>query len=275
MKRLAVTLTLALVLAGASVGAMSSASQAQVFVPVQPVQTVVTPWAGPNTPWVFYNGDWFLNGILYYFFGNNIGWAPYYAYPPTYIVRPNYWYAPRWHTWYQEHPTYWRIFQRRYPYWHSHQVGQHYNQAFYDKYHHGQGGGWHKGFHAGPQKSLPPAGHKPYPANVGHGNGPRPGMQPGQFQPGPTQQGHQGHYLPGPTPQGQKGQYQPGPTPKGQPGHYQPGTTSQGHQGRYQAGQPQPVQPQPGQKGHYQPGQPAHGQQKPERESPKHQGPPE
>ncbi len=33
---------------------------------------------------VYYNGDWFLNGILYYFFGPRYGWAPYYAYAPTY-----------------------------------------------------------------------------------------------------------------------------------------------------------------------------------------------
>jgi len=41
---------------------------------------------------------------------NQYGWAPYYAYPPTYIVRPNIWYAPKWNAWYQGHPNYWDNF---------------------------------------------------------------------------------------------------------------------------------------------------------------------
>ena len=59
------------------------------------------PYVGPNTPWVYNTGDWFLNGILYYFFGPRYGWAPYYAYPETYVVRPGQWYGPKWQGWYR------------------------------------------------------------------------------------------------------------------------------------------------------------------------------
>ena len=81
-------------MAGASV-TLSVPCQAQ-FIEYQapPPNAYEQPWVGPNTPWTYYNGDWFLNGILYYFFGPQYGWAPYYAYGPSYIVRPNNWYAP-------------------------------------------------------------------------------------------------------------------------------------------------------------------------------------
>ena len=81
------------------------------------------------------------------FFGNQYGWAPYYAYPPTYIVRPNNWYAPKWNAWYQRNPHYWQNFEQKYPYWRGHRVGQRYDQNFYNKYHRGQGEGWNQGFH--------------------------------------------------------------------------------------------------------------------------------
>ena len=81
------------------------------------------------------------------FFGNQYGWAPYYAYPPTYIVRPNNWYAPKWNAWYQHNPHYWQTFEQKYPYWRGHRVGQRYDQNFYNKYHRGQGEGWNQGFH--------------------------------------------------------------------------------------------------------------------------------
>ena len=115
--------------------------------PPPPQNPYATPWVGANTPWTFYQGDWFLNGILYNYFGNQYGWAPYYAYPPTYIVRPNTWYAPRWNTWYQHNPHYWQTFEQKYPYWRGHRVGQHYDQNFYNKHHRGQGKGWNQGFH--------------------------------------------------------------------------------------------------------------------------------
>lgn len=146
MKKLIALLVLTVLLAGGGLAALPGPSQAQVY-PAPPVQAVATPWVGPNTPWVYYNGDWFMNGLLYYFFGPKYGWAPYYSYPSTYIVRPNYWYAPRWHDWYRSHPAYWQNFQRSYPYWREHRVGHRYGQDFYERHHHGQGGGWHHGWH--------------------------------------------------------------------------------------------------------------------------------
>ena len=90
MKRLSLILALAIFLAGGAMGAMSAPAQAQYGYnyPPPPQNIYATPWVGPHTPWVFYQGDWFLNGVLYNFFGNQYGWAPYYTYPATYIVRP-------------------------------------------------------------------------------------------------------------------------------------------------------------------------------------------
>ena len=146
MQKLITLLMLTVLLAGGALGALPAPASAQVPPPlVRPV--VVTPWVGPNTPWVFYNGDWFLNGILYYFFGPKYGWAPYYTYPPAYIVRPGYWYKSHWHDWYRAHPVYWENFHRLYPHWRDHQVGRHYGEDFYNRYHPGQGGGWQHGWH--------------------------------------------------------------------------------------------------------------------------------
>ena len=146
MKNLRIIFALTILLTGGAIGAMTSPSQAQVYAP-PPTRPLVTPWAGPNTPWVFYNGDWFLNGTLYYFFGPKHGWAPYYAYAPVYVVRPTYWYAPKWNAWYREHPMYWGNFHRKYPHWRGHNIGHRYDEAFYNRYHHGPNGGWHRGFH--------------------------------------------------------------------------------------------------------------------------------
>lgn len=157
MKKLVILLSLAILLGGAVLGAMPTPGSAQVL-PPPPLPPRATPWIGPNTPWVFYNGDWFLNGILYYFFGPRYGWAPYYAYPRTYIVRPGYWYGPRWHEWYRAHPVYGQNFQRRYPYWRGHQIGRHYGEDFYNRYHPGQGGGWHHGWGGAPPPGWP-GGH--------------------------------------------------------------------------------------------------------------------
>ena len=68
MKRPILLLMLVILLAGGAIGAMSTFSQAQVYAPPPP-GAAVTPWVGNNTPWTFYKGDWFMNGILYYFFG--------------------------------------------------------------------------------------------------------------------------------------------------------------------------------------------------------------
>jgi hypothetical protein len=151
MKRLSVIFVLAILLVGGAIGAMSAPSCAQGYggynYPPPPQNSYANPWVGNNTPWTFYQGDWFLNGILQHFFGNQYGWAPYYAYPPTYIVRPQIWYAPQWNAWYQRNPHYWKTFEQRYPYWRGHRVGQTYDQNFYNKYHRGQGEGWNQGFH--------------------------------------------------------------------------------------------------------------------------------
>ena len=179
MKRLSLILALAIFLAGGAIGAMSAPSCAQGYggynYAPPPQNPYANPWVGNNTPWTFYKGDWFLNGILQQFFGNQYGWAPYYTYAPTYIVRPKNWYAPKWQTWYQRNPHYWQNFQRQYPYWAGHKPGQRYDENFYNRYHHGQGEGWHQGFH----------GVRP-PENAGHG-GPHPkAMVPEGHKPGKT-----------------------------------------------------------------------------------------
>jgi hypothetical protein len=70
--------------------------------------------------------------MMYQFFGDQYGWAPYYAYPTTYVVRPQIWYAPKWNAWYQSNPHYWKDFEQRYPYWRGHRPGHHYDQNFYN-----------------------------------------------------------------------------------------------------------------------------------------------
>jgi hypothetical protein len=159
-----------------------------------PQNIYANPWVGPNTPWTYFQGDWFLNGMLYNYYGNQYGWAPYYAYPPTYTVRPNNWYGPRWNTWYQQHPQYWQTFANKYPYWRDHRQGQHYDQNFYNRYHRSQGEGWQKGFHGraieiphrqgripGPTGVNPREGSRSGPAQVVPHEGQR--LGPGQVAP--------------------------------------------------------------------------------------------
>ena len=149
MQKLIALFMLTVLLAGGALSALPAPVSAQVPPPVvRPV--AVTPWVGANTPWVFYNGDWFLNGILYYFFGPKYGWAPYYAYPRAYIVRPTSWYKPHWHNWYKAHPVYGENFHRLYPHWRDHRVGRVYGEDFYNRHHPGQGGGWQHGWHGQP-----------------------------------------------------------------------------------------------------------------------------
>ncbi|MFZ2444905.1 MAG: hypothetical protein WAW37_00970 [Syntrophobacteraceae bacterium] len=151
MKKIVFILMTAILLAGGAVATMSAPSYAQVDeYPPPPEDPSASPWVGPDTPWVYYNGDWFLNGILYYFYGPSYGWGPYYAYAPSYIVRSHTWYAPRWRVWYQGQPQYYEHFQRQYPYWREHREGHRYNQKFYEQHHRDHGGGWHKGSHGGP-----------------------------------------------------------------------------------------------------------------------------
>jgi hypothetical protein len=165
MKKIALILVLALLLGGGTMAALSSPAQAQYAYPPPPADIYGSPWVGPNTPWTFFNGDWFLNGILYYFFGPQYGWAPYYAYPPIYIVRPETWYAPRWNVWYRSHPVYWQNFRREYPYWARHRVGERYDRDFYERHHHGQGA-WQGGFHGRPPAAVHHEGRKPGPGRV-------------------------------------------------------------------------------------------------------------
>ena len=181
MKKLSFVLVLAILLAGSAVGTMSTPADAQGYggynYPPPPQNTYASPWVGSNTPWVFFQGDWFLNGLLYNFFGNQYGWAPYYAYPPTYIVRPYNWYEPRWNTWYQHNPHYWQSFTQQYPYWRAHQPGQHYDQNFYNQHHSGHDGGWQKGF----QGVRPPAASGP---GVRTPEATRPGVRTPEAAPG-------------------------------------------------------------------------------------------
>jgi len=175
MKKLTFILVIAILLAGGAVAAMSAPSYAQGYEYAPPPADIFAqPWVGPNTPWVYYNGDWFLNGILYYFFGPRYGWAPYYSYAPTYIVRPGDWYAPRWLVWYQGNPQYYQQFQQAYPYWRGHREGQRYDQNFYEQHHSGQGGGWQKGFQGRPAAPAQPEGRIPAPAQVAPREGQRP-----------------------------------------------------------------------------------------------------
>ncbi len=147
MKKLALILALAILLGAGAVYAVPGPSYAQEYTyPPPPADPYAYPWVGPSTPWVYYNGDWFLNGILYYFFGALYGWAPYYAYPYSYIVRPYDWYGPMWNSWYVGHPIYWQNFRRAYPYWAEHHEGEHYSREFYEEHHRGMGGGWQQGF---------------------------------------------------------------------------------------------------------------------------------
>jgi len=173
MKRLTLVVILAALLAGpvtARNPAPAGAQAVPVYTyPAPPANIYAVPWVGPNTPWVFYNGDWFLNGLLYYFFGPAYGWAPYYAYAPVYIVRPDYWYGPRWVEWYYQHPVYVQNFVRTYPQWHGHQIGHRYDEHFYNRYHRGQGGGWQRGSHGdnhrdGPQKGFQGDNHRDGPS---------------------------------------------------------------------------------------------------------------
>ncbi len=218
MKRSIAFLVLVILLARGAIGAMSGPAAAQGYYPPQPQAVAVNPWVGNNTPWTFYKGDWFLNGVLQYFFGPRYGFAPYYAYPTVYIVRPENWYAPGWNSWYQGHPQYWSNFERQYPYWRGHQVGHVYDQNFYNQYHRGQGGGWNQGFQGNRAPGATGPGY--------HGQGT---SGPGYHGQGTTGSGYGG---PGSTGPGYRG---PATTA---PGYHPSGTAGPGVHG--------PVTPGPG-----------------------------
>ena len=238
MKRTSLIFVLVILLAGGAIGAMSAPSCAQMYgynYPPPPQNPYATPWVGSNTPWTFYQGDWFLNGILHYFFGNQYGWAPYYAYPPTYIVRPYTWYEPRWQTWYQHNPHYWQSFNQKYPYWREHRVGQRYDQNFYNTHHRGQGEGWNQGFHgirppgaAGPGVRGPggPGPAVREPRGTGPGSPPTGATTPGVRPRGTTGPGGPPAGATGPAVHAPVGTSPGGPPPKATgPGVRGPGTT--------------------------------------------------
>ncbi|MDR3570381.1 MAG: hypothetical protein P4L43_20345 [Syntrophobacteraceae bacterium] len=179
MKKIACILIIAISLAGGAVAVISAPSYAQGYnYPAPPPNPDESPWVGLNTPWFYYNGDWFLNGVLYYYYGPNYGWAPYYAYSPDHIVRPQSWYAPNWMAWYQGQPQYRQSFERQYPYWREHRQGQRYSEKFFEQHNHGQGVGWQKGFQSS-RAAAPsrPEGHKPGPAQALPPEGQHPGGQ--------------------------------------------------------------------------------------------------
>jgi hypothetical protein len=209
MKKIVFILMTAILLAGGAVAVMSAPSYAQDDeYPPSPSDPYAAPWVGPDTPWVYYNGDWFLNGVLYYFFGPEYGWGPYYAYSPGYIVRPETWYAPRWLTWYNARPQYWGNFHRQYPYWREHRQGQRYDQKFYEQHHGGQGGGWQKGFKGGPAAASRPEGRKPGPAQVAPPERKQPAVQ--------HEQQFQQHQQQKPQPQPQQLRQQQKPQHEGE-----------------------------------------------------------
>ncbi len=141
MKKASILLALIIFLIGGAIVTMSSPVLAQPHPPHQ------GPWTGQNTPWTYYHGDWFKNGVLHYFYGNQHGWAPYYSHRPANVERPGEWYGDKWEHWYREHPKDMENFEHQYPYWRNHQVGEQYNESFYKQHHHGHGGGWQKEYH--------------------------------------------------------------------------------------------------------------------------------
>jgi hypothetical protein len=208
MKKFPYILMIAIMLAAGALVALPATSQAQFYeYAAPPPNPYAQPWVGPDTPWTYYNGDWFLNGILYYFFGPQYGWGPYYAYPPTYIVRPPDWYAPAYQSWYVRHPVYWQHFRREYPYWRSHRVGERYDERFYERHHHGPAGGWHQGYHGHPAPPVRPEGPRP-----GH-PAPLPGVAPapGHFAPPAGQRPGPVHVAPAAPAPGHMAPSGPGP----------------------------------------------------------------
>ena len=89
MKKASILLALTILLIGGVIVALSSPSLAQGDPPPH------GPFVGPKTPWTFFHGDWFKNGVLHYNYGPKPGWAPYYAHPPGPVERPGEWYGEK------------------------------------------------------------------------------------------------------------------------------------------------------------------------------------
>ena len=142
MKNIRILLALTILLTGGAAAALSLPAQAQVCGPVA-AYSPGAPWVGANTPWVYYNGDWFHNGTLHNYYGPQYGWAPHNAYAPVHLVRPAQWYGPKWHSWYQARPHYWKHFHHQYPHWRGHRAGHPYDGGYYSM-RPGPGKGWKK-----------------------------------------------------------------------------------------------------------------------------------
>jgi hypothetical protein len=86
MKKLGLVSLLVILLAGGTIGAMSTPSFAQgyggyVYSPAPPYP-FSNPWVGHSTPWVYYQGDWFEWITLSGSSANQYGWAYYLIRPP-------------------------------------------------------------------------------------------------------------------------------------------------------------------------------------------------
>ncbi len=138
MKKLSFIMVAAVMLAVVLQGTISAPALAQSVsveaksytYPAPPQKPAEHPWVGPNTPWTYYNNDWFYKGTLYYDYGER-GWAPYYSYETTTVTRPSDYYDTKWSVWYQKNPTYTETLIREHPYWKEHHVGTVYNENFY------------------------------------------------------------------------------------------------------------------------------------------------
>jgi hypothetical protein len=81
---------------------------------VDTVAAVGEPYVGPGTPWFYFNDAWYLNGIMYGYYGG-YGWWPYGYYGPSYLARPNHWYGnPHWNNYYRNNPHHGQNFQNKY-----------------------------------------------------------------------------------------------------------------------------------------------------------------
>jgi hypothetical protein len=154
---------------------ISAAQEPGAFIPIDTQIEVVAvgePWVGPDTPWVFWNNNWYYNGILYAFYGP-LGWWPYGYYANNLIVRNYAWYGPRWNRWYRARPVYWRNFHRHYGngrHWHSsyrgHDAWRHHRR------HGGHGRNLTRGGHGRPHdhgRNLRHSGHGARRDPRGHG----------------------------------------------------------------------------------------------------------
>ena len=151
MKKISFILMTAILLAGGAVAVMSTHSYAQVYeYPPPPSDPSASPWVRSDTPWVYYDGDWFMNGILYYYYGPDYGGPPItlilsaiLSDPEPGMLRDG-WRGIRGSL------LTWRVFNGSILVGRGHRQGQRYSQKFYEQHHGGQGGGWQQGLQGPP-----------------------------------------------------------------------------------------------------------------------------